>query len=154
MAYRKGSDLTEITMFSEADRADIDRSAHKLLAFLERNASEEVFRFHFSHSYPRNCCESVSLILTYLLEDKYRLDNVKIVKGTKRDAYEHHFWVTVGQLHYDLTAHQFAGHKPIIGALSDSLFIDVFPDWEVEHGRDFVERDDILGFFRAGMIPF
>jgi hypothetical protein len=154
MAYRKGSDLTEIITFSDTNRADIDRSAQKLLKFLEANAYEEFFRFPFSHSYPRNCCESVSLILTYLLEEKYRLDSVKIVKGTKLDVYEHHFWVTVGQLHYDLTAHQFAGHKPIIGTLSDKLFSDVFPDWEVEYGREFVERDDVLGSFRAGVIPF
>ncbi|MCI9868660.1 hypothetical protein RHIZ_22125 [Rhizobium skierniewicense] len=154
MAYRKGFDLTEIITFSDTNRANIDRSAHKLIKFLEANAYEEFFRFSFSHSYPRNCCESVSSILTYLLEEKYRLDSVKIVKGTKLDVYEHHFWVTVGQLHYDLTAHQFAGHKPIIGTLSDKLFSDVFPDWEVEHGREFVERDDVLGSFRAGVIPF
>lgn len=154
MAHRKGFEMAEISAFCGTGKDDIDRSAHKLLAFLETNASNEVFPFHFSHSYPRNCCESVSLILTYLLEGKYRLDNVKIVKGTKRDVYEHHFWVTVGPLHYDLTAHQFAGHKPIIGTLSDSLFSDVFPDWEVEHGRDFIERGDVLGFSRAGIIPF
>lgn len=154
MAQRKGSDMAEISAFSVASKDDIDRSAQKLLAFLEANASSDVVPFHFSHSYPRNCCESVSLILTYLLEEKYRLNNIKIVKGTKRDVYEHHFWVTVGPLHYDLTAHQFAGHKPIIGTLSDSLFSDVFPHWEVEHGRDFIERDHVLGFSRAGIIPF
>ena len=61
MASRRDSDLRDVTRFSGSFKADLDRSANKLL--------------------------------TYLLEEKYRLNNVMIVKGTKRDACEQHFWV-------------------------------------------------------------
>ena len=104
MASRKDSDLRDMTRLSGSFTADLDRSANKLLTFLEANRVEDVLLYPFSHSYPNNCCESVSLILTYLLEEKYRLNNVMIVKGTKRDACEQHFWAGVGKPYYDLTA--------------------------------------------------
>ncbi|TNC98618.1 MAG: Uncharacterized protein FD119_89 [Stygiobacter sp.] len=139
-------------MAKKVTKGDLDRSARELLGFLERNVEEEVFKYPFSHSFPRICCESVSLILTYLLEEKYRLDNVRIIKGTTR-GHEHHLWVMVGDLIYDLTAHQFPRRKPIIGALCHRLPLS-YPDWEVEEGRDFVNRDEVVRLFRNGVIPF
>lgn len=141
-----GSVATKVT------KADLDRSARELLGFLERNLEEEVFAYPFSHSFPRICCESVSLILTYLLEEKYRLDNVRIIKGTNEDT-EYHFLVMVGDLIYDLTAHQFHGQEPIIGASSHPL-LSIYHDWEVEEGRDFVNRAEVVLLFRSGVIPF
>lgn len=134
-------------------KTDIDGSATRLLGFLERNRLERIFDYPFGYSYPKNCCESVSLILTYLLEEKYRLDNVRIIKGSKACGYEHHFWVMVGDWSYDLTAHQFARHKPKIGVLADPLFLS-FPDWNAENKRDFVDRSDVVAAFRNGVIPF
>jgi hypothetical protein len=29
-----------------------------------------------------------------------------------------------------------------------------YPDWEVEAGRDFVDRNQIVQPYRAGLIPF
>jgi hypothetical protein len=135
-------------------KADIDSSVRALLAFLERNRTERTFEYPFGYSYPQNCCESVSLILTYLLEEKYQLDTVTIIKGTRRDIYEHHFWVLVGDLTYDLTAHQFPGHEPIIGVLAHKLFLDEFPEWEIETERDFVDRARVISAYHASVIPF
>lgn len=132
---------------------EIEESVRRLVAFLERNKQDGAFDFPFSYSYPKNCCESVSLILTYLLEERYGLTNVVIIKGTKPRKHEHHFWVMVGDLNYDLTAHQFPRHIPIVGILAHSLFFS-FTEWEVEHRRDFVERDAVIALHRAGVIPF
>jgi hypothetical protein len=135
------------------NKSEIERSIRGLMAFLERNKQDAIFEFPFSYSYPRNCCESVSLILTYLLEEKYGLRNVVVMKGTKPRKHEHHFWIRVGDFHYDLTAHQFPRRRPIVGVLAHSLFFS-FAEWEVEHGRDFVERDAVIALYRAGAIPF
>ena len=61
---------------------EIEESVRRLVAFLERNKQDGAFDFPFSYSYPKNCCESVSLILTYLLEERYGLTNVVIIKGS------------------------------------------------------------------------
>jgi len=134
-------------------KSRIDASARLLLDFLERNKGDDRFDYPHSFSYPKNCCESVSLILTYLVEEKYGLDNVRIIKGTKRGTAEHHFWVMVGSWNYDLTAHQFRRRKPIIGALADELFL-TFEDWEIEQTRDFVNRNKVVALYQAGAIPF
>ncbi|APR53174.1 hypothetical protein CA223_04395 [Sphingomonas koreensis] len=140
-------------MRSSPLKPGIDASALLLLDFLERNRAEEHFEFPFSFSFPRNACESVSLILTYLIEEKYGLDTVEIIKGTKPKKHEHHFWVKVGDWQYDLTAHQFGQRKPIIGVFAHQLFLS-YPEWGIERGRDFVERDAVLELYRAGVIPF
>lgn len=138
---------------AKVGKAVIDGSATLLLGFLEKNRSERIFNYPFGYSYPKNCCESVSHILTYLLEDKYQLDNVRIIKGSKACGYEHHFWVMVGDWNYDLTAHQFAGHKPKIGVLADPLFLS-FPEWNIENKREFVDWSEVVAVFRSGVIPF
>lgn len=84
---------------------------------LELNRRERIFEYPFGYSYPENCCESVSLILIYLIEEKYGASNVRLIKGTKPKKHELHLWVTVGDWVYDLTAHQFRNQKQIIGAL-------------------------------------
>ncbi len=134
-------------------RADVDRSAKALLDFLERNSREELFAFPFSYSFPKNACESTSLILTYLLEEKYQLDDVAIIKGSKVSGYDNHFWVVAGGLTYDLTAHQFPGLKPVIGSLPDPMH-HAYDEWSVEHRREFVDRDEVVELYRAGVIPF
>jgi hypothetical protein len=131
----------------------LDRSAKALLAFLERNRQERLLSYPFCNSYPENCCESVSLIFTFLLEEKYGLKNVMIVKGTDR-RHAHHLWVMVGDLIYDLTAHQFTGRKPVIGALVDQFLLREYSDWSIEEGRDFVDRAEVVALYRSGILPF
>jgi hypothetical protein len=134
-------------------KAQLDRSAEALLAFLERNRQERLFSYPLGSSYPKNSCESVSLILTFLLEEKYGLGNVRIIKGTDR-RHGHHLWVMAGDLIYDLTAHQFPGREPIVGALAHEFLLDEYPDCSIETGRDFVDRDEVIALYRAGVIPF
>jgi hypothetical protein len=139
---------------SGVTKTDLDRSAALLLAFLEKNRRERIFRYPFGYSYPENCCESVSLILAYLLEEKYKLDNVRIIRGSKPCGYEHHFWVMAGDWIYDLTAHQFGDHRPVIGVLEHELFLDEFPEWSLVADHSFVDRDEVVGLYRSGVIPF
>ncbi|MGH6696253.1 hypothetical protein [Sphingopyxis sp.] len=134
-------------------KLEVDASARRLLGFLEQNREEEIVEFPFSHCFPRNCCESASLILIYLIEEKYGLDNVVLIKGTKPRKHEHHLWVSVDTWLYDLTAHQFPRRRPIIGAFAHSLFFS-FADWKIEHCRDFVDRGTIIDNYRRGVIPF
>lgn len=76
-----------------------------------------------------------------------------VIKGRKPRKRQHHFWVMVGDVIYDLTAHQFPRRKPIIGAVADPFFF-TYPQWEIEGGRDFVEGGDVVALHRAGVIPF
>lgn len=145
--------MCETTKRGQPAQAQIDRSVMALLAFLERNRSDRLFSYSLCSSYPKNSCESVALILTFLLEEKYGLDDVRIIKGTDR-RHEHHLWVMVGDLIYDLTAHQFPGRKPVIGALTDIFLLDEYPNRTVETQRDFVDRDEVIALYRAGVIPF
>lgn len=124
-----------------------------LMDFLVCNKTDERFEYPFGTLYPWNCCQGVSLIMTYLLEEKFDLDNVAMIKGTKPKKHEHHFWVMVGDLNYDLTAHQFPKRKPIIGALTHNFFHS-FPEWQIEKDRSFVERDRVIEAYRSGIIPF
>lgn len=134
-------------------RADVDQSAKLLLKFLEGNRHKQRFKFPFSYSFPKNACESTSLILTYLLEEKYGIDDVTIIKGSMASGYDNHFWVVVGGLTYDLTAHQFPGVEPIIGSLADPMH-HTYDEWTVERRREFVERDKVVARYRVGVIPF
>lgn len=134
-------------------KAQINQSARVLVDFLTENRATDAFEFPFSHSYPRNCCESVSMIFSYLLEDKYRLPNITIIRGTKPRLHEHHFWVQAAGSLYDLTAHQFPGRRPILGVERHALFAR-FPEHCAIHEHGFVDREKVLALHRAGVIPF
>lgn len=129
------------------------RSARLLMAFLERNRQERRLRYPFSLSYPHNCCESVSLIFIFLLEEKYGLtDAVLFMGANNRD--ERHFWVGVGPFFYDLTAHQFDGYEPVIGSWVHELALNEFPEWSIEAPREIVDRDRVIELYRSGVIQF
>lgn len=134
-------------------KVQITRSAHMLIDFLTENRATNAFEFPFSHSYPRNCCESVSMIFSYLLERKYGIENVTIIRGTKPRLHEHHFWVQAAGSLYDLTAHQFPGYRPILDVQRHALF-DSFPEHRIIHKQDFVDRQEVLALYCAGVIPF
>lgn len=134
-------------------KARISQSARLLMDFLAGNSATSAFAFPFSSSYPRNCCESVSIIFSYLLEEKYGLTDVAIIRGTKPRLHEHHFWVRAAGSLYDLTAHQFPKRRPILGVERHALFAR-FPEQRVMHEPDFVDREEVLALYRAGVIPF
>lgn len=134
-------------------RGEIARSAWLLIEYLTRNARTEVLEYPFGYSFPRNCCESASIIFSYLLQEKYSLTDVAIIRGTKPRKFEHHFWVsTCGRL-YGLTAHQFAGRRPIIGVERHSFFA-TYPRQEELYQSGFVDRGRIRRLYRRGIIPF
>jgi hypothetical protein len=134
-------------------KAALDQSAKTLIAFLEQNKKDKILDYPFGSMYPANGCEGASLIFAYLVEEKYGATNISIYKGTKPRKSEHHYWVTVGDLHYDLTCHQFSGRKPIIGKLGHSFFFS-YSEWRLEVSRDFVDRNEVVALFRSGVIPF
>ncbi|WP_229668169.1 hypothetical protein [Stakelama pacifica] len=134
-------------------KAQINQSARVLIDFVTENRATDAFEFPFSHSYPRNCCESVSMIFSYLLEDKYALPDVTIIRGTKPRLHEHHFWVRAAGSLYDLTAQQFPGRLPILGVERHALFAS-FPEHRAIHEHGFVDREEVLALHRAGVIPF
>ena len=121
---------------------DIRQSASNLVDFLERNKTTEEFVFPFSHSYPRNCCESVSVLFYHLAAVKYPSAKVRIVRGINaRD--ENHFWLEVDGLIFDLTSHQFETiQAPIIGAKTNPL-ADEYGTNEDEPNYDLVDRHTV-----------
>lgn len=131
----------------------LDTSAQKLIAFLDKNRIEERFHFPFSYSFPRNCCEGVSLIFRYLAFDKYGLD-VEVLRGRKRN-HETHFWnLTSGGLIYDLTCSQFPRTKPVIGLLTSPTWNRFSHDVKVYSNEWHVERTEVIAAYRDGVIPF
>ncbi|MDV3459237.1 hypothetical protein RZN05_19730 [Sphingomonas sp. HF-S4] len=137
--------------------ADLDRqiadSARRLMAFLEENKASEVLDYPFGYSYPRNCCESASIIFMLLLQERYGVSGVTIVRGTKPRLWQHHYWVRVRGLCYDLTAHQFAGRRPIIGVERHSFFA-TWPHQRATYQEGFVDSHAVIDLFRRGVIPF
>lgn len=112
-----------------------------------------MFSYPFSASYPKNCCESVSLIFYYLMKEKYPSAMVRIVHGTKAE-HEDHFWLEVDGLIFDLTAHQFENvEAPILGEKSSSLTEEYQPDGE-EPRYDFVHEGEIVALHRCGCFDF
>jgi hypothetical protein len=67
--------------------------------------------------------------------------------------YEHHFWVRAADSLYDLTAHQFPGQHPILGVERHALFAS-FPEHDITHEHGFIDREEVLALYRAGVIPF
>ena len=134
-------------------KRSLDASALLLIAFMEENRINDGFNFPFSYSYPRNCCEGVSLIFRYLALEKYKLD-VAVWRGRKKSG-EMHFWnVTDGGLIYDLTCNQFPKTSLVIGAFASATSNRFRHEVIIHQGEEHVERDAVVAAYRAGMIPF
>lgn len=61
----------------------------------------------FFYSFPKNCCQGASCFFALILQDTCPDKTIMVVHGTDEDEPEHHFWVEVEGLVYDLTADQF-----------------------------------------------
>jgi hypothetical protein len=146
---RSGDEGTD----QEALHRNITASAERLIAFLDINRDEEIFEFPFAFSFPRNACESVSMIFPFLVEERYGIADTAIIRGTDPKKYEHHFWVQVGDRIYDLTAQQFRGRRSILGAAATPLAAR-FKEQREMHEVDFVDREEVIDLFRRGIIPF
>lgn len=137
----------------DALHGELVRSAYRLIAFLEENRESEGFDYPFGHAFPRNCCESVSMIFSYLAVARYGLEDVAVIRGTDPERYEHHFWVSAGGRVYDLTAHQFPGYRPVLGEIENPLSLRFSEHCEM-HEPEFVDRGEVIDLFRRGIIPF
>lgn len=133
-------------------RRNLIASSERLLAFLNLNRVENIFKFPYSHSFPRNACESVSMIFALLVEERFGVQ-AAIIRGTDTKKYEHHFWVLAGGRIYDLTAQQFRGRQPILGAAVTPL-ARRFAEQQETHELGFVDRSQVIDLFHRGIIPF
>ncbi len=150
-----GSTLSEPEAPTEQpDAAALEQSARILGSFLEENRDTCIFNYPWAGIYPENCCHSASLLLLFLLEEKYGLQNVELVRGSNYQTDEAHYWVRADGLVYDLTAHQFSGLKPVFGIPEGSYLRERFPDSEVDAERTWLDREWVCRLYRADRIPF
>lgn len=96
-------------------------------------------RIPYAHSYPKNCCERTSSLMTVVLREKYPGSKVVYVEGGNHPL---HFWVEVDEFVVDLTAHQFDGHSgPLLCKKPSPLELeferDVIQEWP-EQNRDHI----------------
>lgn len=132
---------------------DIRQSASNLVSFLEQNKFAQIYPYFRSYFYPEGCCESVSLIFIYLMKAKYPSAKARVVRGTNTKQ-EHHFWVEIEGLIFDLTAHQFEPFEtPILGEKSSSLTKEYEPD-DQGPNYDFVDESTIVALHWCGVIRF
>lgn len=84
----------------------------------------------FVHSYPKSCCELISVHLGLVLENANPGKEVHIVRAYCRSSNEWHYWVEMVGLVFDLTAHQFDQYRePLVCGKPNPLEIR-FPDIE------------------------
>ncbi|RAR98618.1 hypothetical protein [Ensifer adhaerens] len=136
------------------DAAALERSARILATFLEENRITCILPYANAPLFPKNCCQSASLILLYLLEEKYGQQDVELIKGSNYQTDESHYWVRAGGLVYDLTAHQFSGLTPVFGVPEGSYLRGLFPESEVDPERTWLDRSEVCRLYQAQCIPF
>ena len=84
----------------------------------------------FVHSYPRSCCELISVHLGLILESANPGKMVEIVQAYNRGSNKWHYWVEMESLVFDLTAHQFEQFRgPLVCTKPNPLEMR-FPDIE------------------------
>lgn len=84
----------------------------------------------FIHSFPKSCCELISVHLGLMLKKANPHQEVHVVKAYNSSSSQWHFWVELDSLVLDLTAHQFGQHSgPLVCAKPNPLELS-FPDVE------------------------
>ena len=84
----------------------------------------------YVHSFPKSSCELVSAFLAVAIEDKYNGSLVRVAKAYCRANNEWHFWIEVGDLVLDATAHQFTAYQhPLVCPRPNPLEVR-YPDIE------------------------
>lgn len=84
----------------------------------------------FVHSYPRGSCEIVSAVLAQALQQKYKEAPVQVAMGYDPQLNEWHFWVEIGEIIVDATAHQFAKYQGPLVIRRPSPLEDEYPHVE------------------------
>lgn len=97
-------------------------------AFFRRE--EQVGNLPYVHSFPKNSCELVSAFLAVAIEDKYNGSLVRVAKAYCCANNEWHFWIEVGDMVLDATAHQFTAYQhPLVCPRPSPLEVR-YPDVE------------------------
>lgn len=130
---------------------DIEDAARTLRSFLERNRSLDELPFAYSRLFPKNCCEATSYLLASLLEERFGLSDVQVIDAVVPGTDEHHFWVETGGRVYDLTADQFAGQEPIVGAEATPL-ADRFAERRRVDQRRYFDRSEVRRLLADGFM--
>lgn len=84
----------------------------------------------FVHSFPKNSCELVAAFLSVSIEKKYDKTSIKVAKAYSRANNDWHFWIEVGDLVLDATAHQFIEYEHPLVCSRPSPLEARFPDVE------------------------
>lgn len=99
---------------------EIELYAQRLRMFFEKE--KETIGLPFFYSFPKNACEGSSCILGLLLMEKYPNLTVEIIHGYSEEPCEHHYWVEVENIIYDITADQFDEiESPIYGVVKHPM---------------------------------
>jgi hypothetical protein len=100
---------------------DLKTLAKKLRSYFEVNCRD--LELHIVSRFPKNSCETSSLVLGKILCDEFPEKEILLVKGTNTKKYEMHFWVEAGGHTFDITADQFSGIEgPIYGPASSKIY--------------------------------
>jgi len=100
----------------------------------------------FIQGFPRNCCESASMILGVIFDRCYPDKQIQLIESKAIFEQGMHFWIEVDELVYDITCDQFSRFSgPIIGGSRSSLshYFSVFAETSVQKkliGYDWRDR--------------
>lgn len=100
--------------------------------YLQSNFSE--VDAPFMRQFPRNCCESASMILGVIFDRCYPDRQIQLIESNSTFDRGMHFWIEVDGSVYDITCDQFDHFSgPIVGGSRDSLsrYFSVFQETSV-----------------------
>ena len=83
----------------------------------------------FLYDFPINSCEAVSTYFAFLVMEEFPQASVKVVHGWNNDD-EHHYWVEIDGLVYDITADQFPEVSQAYYGLSANPLLSIFNQTE------------------------
>lgn len=97
----------------------------------------------FIHSFPKSCCEIVTILLGKVYYEINKKHNINIISGYDRDEDECHYWLTVNDLVFDITADQFSEIEfPIYGDRNEFIF----------NKFSLIEKHEIIDIFKNNSI--
>ncbi|OCH18776.1 hypothetical protein A6E03_19600 [Aliivibrio sp. 1S128] len=95
----------------------------------------------FFHSFPQNSCESSVCFHAMLVREKFPNMQLEVVLGSNQMNDEHHYWLEVDGLAFDLTCDQFDGIYEPIYAQSEHLMATYF-----SHTKRFPIMDFVINY--------
>ena len=93
--------------------------------------NKDIIDLPFLYGFPSNSCEAVSTYFAFLAMEKFPQATVVVVHGWNNDD-EHHYWVEIDGLVYDITADQFPEVSQAYYGLSTNPLISSFNQTEIK----------------------